>query len=163
MSRKIMSGMLTAALWIAALSLVGAIVLDPAGEHDLLPALVAAAALLDGPAEGVIVGIAVGLFYDLGFIGIDGLYPLFFMLFGLVAGAMSRLTLSGSYVSMLLMTAFEMVALGLLRYFTYLLPQAGASFVLVLQQIVGGTLLACLFSFIVYLPMRKISRKFAER
>ena len=36
MSRKIMSGMLTAALWIAALSLVGAIVLDPAGEHDLL-------------------------------------------------------------------------------------------------------------------------------
>ena len=130
---------------------------------DLLPALVAAAALLDGPAEGVIVGIAVGLFYDLGFIGIDGLYPLFFMLFGLVAGAMSRLTLSGSYVSMLLMTAFEMVALGLLRYFTYLLPRAGASFVLVLQQIVGGTLLACLFSFIVYLPMRKISRKFAER
>ena len=38
MSRKIMSGML-----IAALSLVGAIVLDPAGEHDLLPALVVAA------------------------------------------------------------------------------------------------------------------------
>ena len=31
------------------------------GYHvDLLPALVAAAALLDGPAEGVIVGIAVG-------------------------------------------------------------------------------------------------------
>lgn len=43
MSRKIMSGMLTAALWIAALSLVGAIVLDPAGEHGLLPALVVAA------------------------------------------------------------------------------------------------------------------------
>lgn len=43
MSRKIMSGMLTAALWIAALGLVGAIVLDPAGEHDLLPALVVAA------------------------------------------------------------------------------------------------------------------------
>lgn len=43
MSRKIVRGMLTAALWIAALSLVGAIVLDPAGEHDLLPALVVAA------------------------------------------------------------------------------------------------------------------------
>ena len=108
-------------------------------------------------------GIAVGLFYDLGFIGIDGLYPLFFMLFGLVAGAMSRLTLSGSYVSMMLMTAFEMVVLGLLRYFAYLLPQAGASFALVLQQIVGGTLLSCVFCFIVYLPMRKISRAFADR
>lgn len=134
------------------------------GYHlDLLPAIVAAAALLDGPAEGVIIGIVVGLFYDLGFIGIDGLYPLFFMLFGLVAGALSRLTLSGSYVSMLLMTAFEMVVLGLLRYFVYLLPQAGASFLLVLQQIVGGTLLTCLFCFIVYLPMRKISRAFADR
>lgn len=43
MSRKIVRGMLTAALWIAALSLVGAIVLDPVGEHDLLPALVVVA------------------------------------------------------------------------------------------------------------------------
>ena len=47
MSRKIMSGMLTAALWIAALSLVGAIVLDPAGEHDLQPALVVAAGFVE--------------------------------------------------------------------------------------------------------------------
>lgn len=46
MSRKIVRGMLTAALWIAALSLVGAIVLDPAGEHDLLPTLVVAAGLV---------------------------------------------------------------------------------------------------------------------
>ncbi len=134
------------------------------GYHlDLLPALVAAAALLDGPVEGVIIGITVGLFYDLGFIGIDGLYPLFFLIFGFIAGEMSRLTLSGSYVSMVLMTAFEMIVLGLLRYFSYLLPQAGASFGLVLRQIIGGTLLACLFCFIVYWPMQKISRKFANR
>ena len=134
------------------------------GYHlDLLPAIVAAAALLDGPVEGVILGVAVGLFYALGFIGVDGLYPLFFMLFGLVAGALSRLALSGSYVSMLLMTAFEMIVLGLIRYFVYLLPQAGASFLLVLQQIVGGTLLTCVFCFIVYFPMRKISRIFADR
>ena len=134
------------------------------GYHlDLLPALVAAAALLDGPVEGVIIGITVGLFYDLGFIGVDGLYPLFFLIFGFIAGEMSRLTLSGSYVSMVLMTAFEMIVLGLLRYFSYLLPQTGASFGLVLRQIIGGTLLACLFCFIVYWPMQKISWKFANR
>ena len=76
------------------------------GYHlDLLPALVAAAALLDGPAEGVIIGVTVGLFYDMGFIGVDGLYPLFFLLFGFIAGEMSRLSLSGSYVSMVLMTS----------------------------------------------------------
>ena len=134
------------------------------GYHlDLLPALVAAAALLDGPAEGVIIGVTVGLFYDMGFIGVDGLYPLFFLLFGYIAGEMSRLTLSGSYVSMVLMTAFEMVVLGLARYFAYLLPQTGASFLLVLRQIAGGTLLACLFCFVIYLPMQKISRRFASR
>ena len=76
---------------------------------------------------------------------------------------MSRLTLSGTYISMLLMTAFEMILLGLIRYFVYLLPQAGASIGLVLQQIIGGTLLTCIFCFIVYLPMRKISRIFADR
>lgn len=134
------------------------------GYHlDLLPALVVAAALLDGPVEGVILGVTVGLFYDLGFIGIDGLYPLFFLIFGFIAGEMSRLTLSGSYVSMVLMTAFEMVVLGLVRYFAYLLPQAGASFLLVLRQIIGGTLLACLFCFVIYLPMQKISRRFSSR
>ena len=134
------------------------------GYHlDLLPALVTAAALLDGPMEGVVVGVTVGLLYDVGFIGVDGLYPLFFLLFGLIAGAMSRLTLSGSYVSMLIMTAVEMVVLGLVRYFAYLLPQTGASFGLVLRQIVGGTLLTCVFRFVVYLPMRRISRRFADR
>nr|WP_297171286.1 hypothetical protein [uncultured Agathobaculum sp.] len=134
------------------------------GYHlDLLPALVAAAALLDGPVEGVIIGVVVGLFYDLGFIGIDGLYPIFFVLFGLVAGVISQLTLSGSYVSMLIMTSIEMIVLGLMRFFVYLLPQAGASFALVLQQIIGGTVLTCVFSFAVYLPMHRISRTFAER
>ena len=135
-----------------------------AGYHvDVLPALVVAAALLDGPAEGMIVGIAVGLLYDLGFIGIDGLYPLFFLLFGLGAGVFSRMALSGSYVSMLLTTAFEMVLLGLLRYFAYLLPQAGASLGLVFRQVAAGTLLTCLFSFVAYFPMRRISRLFADR
>lgn len=135
-----------------------------AGYHvDVLPALVVAAALLDGPVEGMIVGIAVGLLYDLGFIGIDGLYPLFFLLFGLGAGAFSRMALSGSYVSMLLTTAFEMVLLGLLRYFAYLLPQAGASLGLVFRQVAAGTLLTCLFSFVAYFPMRRISRLFADR
>lgn len=134
------------------------------GYHlDLLPALVAAAALMDGPVEGVILGVTVGLLYDVGFIGVDGLYPLFFLLFGFIAGEMSRLTLSGSYVSMLLMTAFEMIVLGLVRYFAYLLPQTGASFGLVLRQIIGGTLLSCLFCVVVYWPMQKLSRRFADR
>ena len=49
---------------------------------DLLPALVTAAALLSGPAEAAVVGLTVGICYDLSFTGVDGLYPLFFLLFG---------------------------------------------------------------------------------
>lgn len=44
---------------------------------DLLPALVTAAALLGGPAEAAVVGVMVGICYDLSFTGVDGLYPLF--------------------------------------------------------------------------------------
>lgn len=52
---------------------------------DLLPALVTAAALLGGPAEAAVVGVMVGICYDLSFTGVDGLYPLFFLLFGYAA------------------------------------------------------------------------------
>ena len=151
--------LLVLAVYVVQTSLLGA--WSFRGYHlDLLPAFVAAAALWDGPMEGAVTGIIVGVFYDLGFIGIDGLYPLFFLLFGLVAGALSRLALSRSYVSMLMMNACEMVLLGLLRYLVYLLPQKGASVSLVLQQVVGGTLLSCLLCFIVYWPVGRISRRF---
>lgn len=132
------------------------------GYHlDLLPLFVAGAALLDGPTEGAIMGVVIGLLYDLGLGGLDGLYPIFFMLFGMVAGVMSRLTLSRNYISMLLVSSVEMIMIDLLRYFCYLLPQ-GASLGLILQQTLGSTLLAGLVCFIVYAPMHKISRKFSS-
>ena len=129
---------------------------------DLLPALVAAAALLNGPREAAIVGVAVGLLYDLGTVGLDGIYPLFFLLFGLAAGRISRLVFRSSYVSMMILTASETVILGLLRYMLSL-SRLGASFLPVLRQIVAGTLLTCLFCFIVYFPMRRLSAIFSDR
>ncbi len=131
------------------------------GYHlDLLPSFVASAAMLGGPVEGLIIGFLIGVFYDLGFVGVDGLYPIFFLLFGLIAGAISKLALSRSYISLVLMNVVEMVLIGLIRYFSYLLPMKGASLGLVLQQIVGGTLLASLFCFVSYVPMKKLSKRF---
>ena len=122
------------------------------GYHlDLLPAAVAAAALLDGPVEGAAVGFTAGLLYDVGLIGVDGLYPIYFLLFGL----------AGGFLSMVLMNAVEMLLFGMLRYFVQLMPQ-GASFLLVLHQTVGGTLIACVLCALVYLPMRRISRRFSR-
>ena len=119
---------------------------------DLLPALVTAAALLGGPAEAAVTGVTVGICYDLSFTGVDGLYPLFFLLFGYAAGKLCQR----------LLTAFECVLLGLLRYL-FSLMHAGASFLIVLRQLAVGTVLTCLFCFIVYLPLRRLSGKSRKR
>ena len=117
---------------------------------DLLPALVTAAALLSG------------ICYDLSFTGVDGLYPLFFLLFGYAAGKLCQRLLTRNYISMLILTAFECVLLGLLRYL-FSLMHAGASFLIVLRQLAVGTVLTCLFCFIVYLPLRRLSGKSRKR
>ena len=126
---------------------------------DLLPALVTAAALLGGPAEAAVVGLTVGICYDLSFTGVDGLYPLFFLLFGYAAGKLCQRLLTRNYISMLILTAFECV---LLRYL-FSLMHAGASFLIVLRQLAIGTVLTCLFCFIVYLPLRRLSGKSRKR
>ena len=132
------------------------------GYHvDLLPAAVTAAALLDGPVEGAVVGLLAGVLYDVGLVGMDGIYPIYFMLYGLLGGQFSQTAHAGGFLSKVLMNAFEMLLLGTLRYFVQLM-RAGASFLLVLHQTVGGTLVACMLCFIVYLPMRRISRAFSR-
>lgn len=133
------------------------------GFHiDLLPCFVAAAALLDGPMEGVIIGVFIGVLYDASFTGIDGVYPILFLVFGLLAGIISREALSRNYVSMMMLTATEMLLVGLFRYFVFL-RKAGASFSLVMQQIIGGIVLACIFGFIIYLVMKRITKIFETR
>ncbi len=80
------------------------------GYHvDLLPAAVTAAALLDGPVEGAVVGLLAGVLYDVGLVGMDGIYPIWFMLYGLLGGLISRTALAGGFLSMVLMNAFEML------------------------------------------------------
>ena len=132
------------------------------GYHvDLLPAAVPAAALLAGPVEGAVVGLLAGVLYDVGLVGMDGDYPIWFMLYGLLGGLISRTALAGGFLAMALMTASEMLLLGMLRYFVQRMRE-GAAFLLVLHQTVGGTLVACMLCFIVYLPMRRISRAFSR-
>ena len=93
---------------------------------DLLPALVTAAALLGGPAEAAVTGVTVGICYDLSFTGVDGLYPVF-LLFGYAAGKLCQRLLTRNYISMLILTAFECVLLGLLRYLFSLMHAARPS------------------------------------
>ena len=84
------------------------------------------------------------------------------LLFGYAAGKLCQRLLTRNYISMLILTAFECVLLGLLRYL-FSLMHAGASFLIVLRQLAVGTVLTCLFCFIVYLPLRRLSGKSRKR
>ena len=90
-------------------------------------------------------------------------YPVvLILLFGYAAGKLCQRLLTRNYISMLILTAFECVLLGLLRYL-FSLMHAGASFLIVLRQLAVGTVLTCLFCFIVYLPLRRLSGKSRKR
>ena len=87
--RLILFGLWALFIFVVQTSVFGAANLF--GYHvDLLPAAVAAAALLSSPAEGAVLGVIVGVLYDIGTVGIDGLMPIFFFAFGYGAGALSR-------------------------------------------------------------------------
>lgn len=127
---------------------------------DVLPCVMAAAALVDGPVEGCILGLLTGVLYDAGFTGPEGLYPLYFMLFGTAAGFFSQRYLRRIFPSMLLITAVSMLLLDLMRYGFSLLLRNNAPFLLFFQAMCGETLIAAVLSPFVFLLVRGISRKF---
>ena len=127
---------------------------------DLLPCVPAAAALFDGPVAGAVAGVVTGLLYDVGMIGVEGLLPVYYMLFGLLAGLLSRRFLGKMFPSMLLLTSFEMLLLGLLRGVAAMLLYTGAAPLRLFQSLCGGILVTALLSPLVYFPARAISRRF---
>lgn len=127
---------------------------------DLLPCIPAAIALMEGPLFGGAFGLMTGILYDVGFIGIDGLFPLYYMLFGLAAGALSMRFLRRMFPSMLLLNTCGMLVLNLFRYGIVVLLMGGTSFPLAFQSMCGEILVTVALSPIVYLPVRTIARRF---
>ncbi len=127
---------------------------------DLLPCIPAAVALMEGPVLGAAIGLLTGMFYDVGFIGVDGLFPFYYMLFGLAAGTVSMRFLRRMFPSMLLLSASGMLIIGLFRYSFSVILFEGASFPLAFQSLCAEILLSMLFSPLVYLPIRQIARRF---
>ena len=78
---------------------------------DVLCCIPAAVALMEDPAVGAAVGLMTGLLYDVSGAGIEGLYPLYFMLFGALAGAVGGRYLRRIWPSHLLLTAGGMLVL----------------------------------------------------
>lgn len=127
---------------------------------DLLPCIPAAIALMEGPALGALFGLFTGILYDVGFIGVDGLFPIYYMLFGIAAGVVSMRFLRRMFPSMLLLSACGMLLIGMIRYGISVLLVSRAPFLLAFQAMCGEILVTAALSPLVYLPVRTIARKF---
>ena len=126
---------------------------------DLICCVPAAVALMDGPAMGMAFGIAAGIAYDMALTGVEGLYPLYFMLFGVAAGLFASRFLRRIFPSMLLLTVAAVVGLSLLRMLGFLLLRQRFDLLLYLQHLCGEALLTAALSPLVYLPIRSIYQR----
>ena len=93
---------------------------------DVLPLIVAAAAVFMGPHVGMICGLAAGILYDASGVHIEGLYPLYYMLGGIACGECSLRFCAHKWLCTVGGAAGMLVVLTLLRYvFSFQPEQAG--------------------------------------
>lgn len=126
---------------------------------DLLFSVPAAVALMENPAVGAAIGLTTGILYNLAGTGVEGLLPLYFMLFATFAGAISGRYLRRIWPSHLLLTAGGML---ILRGFQFVLSMVGVSYPILpfLQSMYGEILAAIVLSPFIYLPVRTMARRF---
>lgn len=129
-------------------------------QVDVLACLPAAAALFEGPALGAAIGFLTGLLYDLAGNGLEGLYPLYYMLFAALAGGVSGRWLRRIWPSHLLLTAGGMLALRLIQFGLLAVIDSGFPALPFLQSMYAQVLVALLFSPVIYLLCRFIARRF---
>lgn len=84
---------------------------------DLLPLLVAAAGIVLGPGAGLACGLAAGVLYDVSGVGVEGMYPLYYMLCGIACGELRARF--GGVRGVMLCSACMVALLALLRYLFY--------------------------------------------
>ncbi len=127
---------------------------------DFLACVSPAVALFEGPALGAAVGFLSGLLLDLAGNGVEGLYPLYFMLFAALAGAAGGRWLRRIWPSHLILTAAGMLALKLLQFGLLRLTLEAFPSFLYLQTMYAQILAALVVSPVIYLLCRFIARRF---
>ena len=127
---------------------------------DVLACVPAGVALFEGPALGAAVGFLTGLLYDLAGNGLEGLYPLYYMLFAVLAGGISGRWLRRMWPSHLLLTAGGMLLLRLLEFGLMTIVENGFPALAFLQTMYAQVLVAVIFSPVIYLLCRLIARRF---
>ena len=100
------------------------------GAHiDLLPPLLAAVGVVMGSGAGMVCGLVVGLLYDISGSGIDGVYPLYYMIWGIACGFYGERCRTHALRCTLVCAVGMTAAIALLRYL-FALQFDGADLVL---------------------------------
>ena len=126
----------------------------------LLFSVPAAVALMEDPAVGASIGLFTGILYDLSGSGIEGLLPLYFMVFAALAGGISGRYLRRIWPSHLLLTAGGMLILRGLQFLLAALIGTGYPMMPFLKSMYGEILAAVVLSPIIYLPVYLLARRF---
>lgn len=121
----------------------------------LLPAALAAVAVLEGTLAGCGFGLGVGLLWEVGYAGGFGGLVLFLALLGLAAGALSQYALSRSLVGCLLCTAGILFLLDGIRILRGLFTNAATLYEL-LAVAVPECFLSLLWTPLIYLLFRAV-------
>ena len=127
---------------------------------DLLFSVPAAVALFETPAVGAAVGLMTGILYDLAGTGVEGLLPLYFMLFATFAAAISGRYLRRIWPSHLLLTAGGMLILRGIQFVAAAILGQAYPVLPFLRSMYGEILAAIVLSPLIYLPARTLARRF---
>lgn len=126
---------------------------------ELFCCVPAAIALFEGPVLGMAFGAAAGLCLDMALTGVEGLYPLYLLCFGVVAGLLAERFLQPIFASMLLLTLGAVLGLAGFRLLGLFVFQRRFDLLLCIRQICGQALVTAAFSPFVYLPIRTLYRR----
>ena len=127
------------------------------GVHiDLLPLIVAAAGIVMGPGAGLACGLAAGVLYDVSGAGIEGMYPLYYMICGIACGFFRGQFRGREIRGTMLCSVCTITLLAVLRYlFDF---QFGSTGILAFaRDMVLQALLAVVFSPLVLVVVRAVS------
>lgn len=159
--RTVLCVLLLAAAYVLQASL--GLRLSVFGVHiDLLPLIVSAAGMVMGSGMGLVCGLAAGILYDVSGTGVEGMYPLYYMIGGIACGFAGERFRGRETRGTMLCAVCMITILALLRYLFYF--QFGSTGILIfVRGMALQALLAVVLSPLVLFLVRKISGKKRRR
>ena len=132
------------------------------GVHpNVIPFFLAALALYEGPACTAVIGLFAGFLCDLSITGVEGLYPLFFMVFSIVSGILAEKFLWKNIAAGILLGAVASILINVFQYVFYYAILYQTSFSLGAKLVLTELGVSVLLSPIVYVSVKLIHRHFA--